>query len=185
VILLPQPWHPGSSTLDTRVVMRHYTAALDALRASLPDAEVVVRPHPADPLAPVAKLRERHPQVQCDVRSEIGDVIRTADLCIGGTSTATLQAAIVGTPVVILNISGHEWRWPLGGATPVPVARNREELERWIERWSRGESIPGREQLLAALGVDGGDATERLLRLLEIPGVEQERTFVAPEAVRS
>ena len=67
----------------------------------------------------------------------------------------------------------------------MPIARNREELEQWLERWGRGEPIPGREELLAALGADGGDPTERLLGLLEIPSVGQERATLALEAGRS
>ena len=65
---------------------------------------------------------------------------------------------------------GFEWRWPLGADTTVPVARDGAQLRAWLERWAAGEALPGREDMLAALGADiAGDPVERMLAILGSP----------------
>ncbi len=163
---MPQPWHTSTAVLDARVIMRHYIAAVEAIWTRLPAAVVALRPHPADDSGPVSLLRERFPRLEVDARPDVLEVLSECDLCVGGTSTAILQAGLVGTPAVLLNVTGYEWGWPLGGETSVAVARSQSELVEVLERWLETGCLPGRDDLLSALGADGGDATERLLRVL-------------------
>jgi hypothetical protein len=172
VALVAQTATPGTATVDGRIVMQHYEGALTAIAANLPDATVVLRPHPSQPAAPLAALGGRFPglRLAADGSSTIHAYLAASDICIGGTSAATLEAALMGTPVIVLNLTGFEWRWPLGGDTGVPVARSVAELADWLERLRGQSTLPGREELLEALGANGSDPAQRLIEAIESPG---------------
>ena len=167
--------------------MEQYVTAIRALQRCVPKATVILRPHPSQGLSPISVLRARFPQVdmEVDVQSDIMEVLEASDLCVGATSAATFQAAIAGTPVIVLNLADFEWSWPLGEGTTVPVARNEDELAAWIDRWRAGEALPGREDLLAGLGVDGGDPTERLLEVLDGDYEDAGASRSHPRALRA
>jgi hypothetical protein len=170
VLVLAQPTLPGMGLTSPRIAMRHYATAVDALLAWRPETTIVLRPHPSAGLDAEHALIARHPgtRFEIDRASTILDALAACDLCIGTITTATLQAALVGTPVIALNSMGFAWAWPLGGDTAVPVARDRDELAACLERYS-GAPLPGRDDLLAALGADpaGGDPTARMLAILD------------------
>jgi hypothetical protein len=167
IVILPQPWHPSTSVLDSRVWMRHSVAAIESVRAAVPEAEIVLRPHPADPANLVADLHARFEGLRSDSKTPILELFADAELCIGATTTASLQAALVATPLIFLNVTGNEWNWPLGGDTPVPVARSAAELVTWLTRWKEGLSLGGREALLHALGADQPHPTKTILELID------------------
>lgn len=131
----------------------------------------MLRPHPSAGLEAEHAIVALYPQVafEIDRESTILDALAGCDLCIGTITTATLQAALVGTPVVALNLMGFEWSWPLGGDTAVAVARDADELESCLDDWLRGSQADGREDLLAALGArpEGDDPTDRMLAILD------------------
>jgi hypothetical protein len=161
---------PTTSVLDDRITMRSYAVALEAIAARFPDAEVVLRPSLRQDDTAFRALTERFPGLTITQRAggDIMDVHREVDLMIGAASTATFQAALAGTPAVLLNLTGCEWRYPLGGEeTRVPVARSRTELEAILEAFARDRTLPGAADLLAGLGVDGGNAVDRLLAILD------------------
>jgi hypothetical protein len=161
---------PTTSVLDDRVTMRSYVVALAAIARRFPDAEIVLRPNPRQDSTAFEHLRRRFPDLRIAERrgGDILDVHREVDLTIGGASTSTFQAALVGTPAILLNLTGTEWPYPLGGdATAVPVARDAGELDAALAAWQRDDVLPGRGDLLRALGVDGGDAVARLLGILD------------------
>jgi hypothetical protein len=174
VVLLAQSGTPSTATVDGRIVMRHYFEGVAGIAQSLPGATVVLRPHPSQGRLPLVSLSAHFPSVRLEVdsSSELGACLAAGDVCVGGTSTATLQAAVFGTPVVVLNITGFAWRWPLGADTAVPVAHSGVELAECLERWRREGTLPGGDELLEALGADGGDATARLIAALEGHGPE-------------
>lgn len=182
LLVLGQAEAPLTALIDARLMMRNYVTALDAATTQFPEAIVVLRPHPGHDIAPIASLQRRYEafRVELDVTTEISRLLEASDLCIGGTSTATLQAALAGTPVVVLNVTGFDWNWPLGGDTSVPVARSEEELRSWLARWSEDKQLPGRSELLDALGVDGQDPTERILAVLEAGSARS--AFIGPAA---
>jgi hypothetical protein len=144
--------------------------------ARLPHARVVLRPHPSDDPVPPAAVTELFDGslVTVDKGTDILTLLGGSDLCIGASSTATFQTALVGTPVVVLNLSGFDWEWPLDEASDVPVAHTEQELAEWIDVWADSGVLPGREDLLDALGADGGDGCGRAVRLL--------RSTAAPDA---
>lgn len=169
VVVTEQSDVPVTAVVDPRSPARHWEAAVRALAERLPGASVVLRPHPSTGLALGDALRVRFPsmQIEQDHATEILELLRGCDLVVGGLSTATLQAALVGAPVIVLNVTGHEWRPPCGGQTTVPVARSTAELQELLDCWAAGPGpLPGREALLGALGVDHDDASERLLEIL-------------------
>jgi hypothetical protein len=166
--LLAQTSTPSTSTVDARVVMRHYVEGLEGIERSLPGATVVLRPHPSQGTPPLASLAARFGQLRLDVdrTSDVRRCLARTDVCVGGVSAATLECALVGTPVVVLNVTGFEWRWPLGGDTDVPVARSSGELSAWLDRWHADGMLAGADDLLDALGARDDDATERVVAAL-------------------
>jgi len=172
VLVLAQPAPYGVGLAGPRIAMRQYAAAVGVLLAHRPHARIVLRPHPSAARREAElELAARFPGAtfEIDGSSAILDLLARCDLCIGTITTATLQAALVGTPVVALNLMGFEWRWPLGGETTVPVAHDERDLRTWLDRWSSGSPLPGREDLLRALGAstDGDDPTDRMLAILD------------------
>jgi hypothetical protein len=174
VLVLAQPTLPGMGLTNPRIAMRQYTTAVDALLDRRPGAQIVLRPHPSAGLEAEHALEQRHPGTtfEIDRASTILDALAGCDLCIGTITTATLQAALVGTPVVALNLMGFEWSWPLGGDTTVPIARDGHELGACLDVWLQGSPLPGRDELLAALGArpEGDDPTDRMLAILDRAG---------------
>src|SRR4051794_35313284 len=126
IVVLGAGCDPYTARLDERIPIHHWQAALEAIAATLPDATVVLRPHPSHDISPATRIVERFPRLRIDVdrRSDIFTVLRESDLCVGVASTATVQSVVVGTPVVALNVAGFDWAWPLGGDTAVPIARS-------------------------------------------------------------
>jgi hypothetical protein len=171
VLVLAQPALPDVGLTSPRIAMRQYDTAVGVLAERCPDARIVLRPHPSGGRQAEDELAARFPRasIEIDSGSSILDVLAGCDLCIGTITTATLQAALVGTPVVALNLMGWEWRWPLGATTTVPVAHDAAALATWLDRWRDGPPLPGREDLLAALGARAGgdDPTGRMLAILD------------------
>lgn len=162
-----------SALLGPRVTARHYTAALQAVRASSSSAQVILRPNPGSDGRTAEASARAFPDldVEIDRSSEITELLASVDVCVGALSTATLQAALVNTPIVMLNVTGRDWPWPLGGDTPVPVAGSEEALIGWLGRALTERSLPGREALLEALGAgDADDSRDRLLEIIRSPG---------------
>ncbi|MDP2712946.1 MAG: hypothetical protein Q8O56_17180, partial [Solirubrobacteraceae bacterium] len=170
VLVLGQPTLSGTLLDDPRITMRQYDVAVRAVLDRCPSATLVLRPHPAEgPDAAAAIVaRFRALDFEIDRATPIADALAACDLCIGTITTATLQAALVGTPVVALNLTRFEWRWPLGGDTTVPVARDQRQLADWLARWEAGGPLPGRDDLLGALGasVEGADPTASILAVV-------------------
>jgi hypothetical protein len=168
VVVLGQGDDPYTTLIDARIRMRHYCTAVAEVSSRLPHARIVLRPHPSDPLEPLAAVQGRFPEarVEVDSTSDIAELMRACDLCIGAASTATFQAALEGAPVVVLNLTGFEWGWPLGGDTSVPVARSAADLGELVQRFATGATLPGRDDLLSAIGADRPGTTDRLLGLL-------------------
>jgi len=161
---------PTTSVLDDRVTMRSYVVALEAIARRFPDAEVVLRPNPRQDGSAFRYLLSRFPQLNLTQRlgGDILDVHREVDLTIGGASTSTFQAALTGTPAILLNLTGTEWPYPLGGdATAMPIARSAAELDEHLEAFARDRVLPGAEDLLRALGVGRGDSVTHLLSILD------------------
>ena len=170
ISVLGQGTVPTTSVLDDRITMRSYVVAIEAIARRFPDAEVVLRPNPRQDSSAFAYLQQRFPDVRLVQRSggDIVEVHSDVDLTIGGASTSTFQAALAGTPAILLNLTGTAWPYPLGGeATAVPVARSAAELDAALAAWADDGVLGGRDDLLQALGVDGGDAVQRLLGILD------------------
>ena len=124
-------------------MLDHYQQALSGLARAAPGAEVVLRPHPSQDLRPVRHVMDQAPdlKVSIDPRTPIDALMAATDLCVGSLSTATLQAATCGAAVVVLNVTDFDWRFPLGGDTPVPVARNASELATLVGTWRGGTRV--------------------------------------------
>jgi hypothetical protein len=154
--------------IDGRIEMRQYLTAIDAILERAPEATIVLRPHPERGRAAALKAAGERPgaDVEIDASSPVLELLAGCDLCVGTASGATLQSALVGTPVIALNLNAYEWLWPLGGDTRVPVARSQRELSDWLGRWLGGERLPGGEDLIAGLGAHGADASARVLEVI-------------------
>jgi len=171
ILLFGRAKETQTAMFDDRYGMRSYQAAIEGVAAVFPDAKIIVRPAPAEGAAASARLLTAFPDMDLEVQTEgdVMDAIAACDLCLGSASTSTFQAALLGTAVIAINLSGYEWCWPLGGLTEVPIARSAEELAEHLRRWADEGQLPGRDQLLAALGVDGRDPIDGLLKLVLAP----------------
>ena len=148
-LVLAQMTTPLSTGADARVSARHLRAALGAL-SSTAVRRVVVRPHPLDPeRAAYARIGAQIPglAVRVDASGRVEDAIAAAGICVGALSTATLQAAAMGVPTVLLDVTGMALAWPFDGAGAFPTARSEEELVELI-----GSAQAAREVALDALG---------------------------------
>ena len=137
-----------SARWDARVSQRFVAQALRTLEEDRPGSEVLLRPHPLEP-SPDAFLRlvpeGSSLRVQVDVRTPLDRLLAQCDACIGGVSTATLEAGVAGLRTTFLNVTGSE--------LPEPFEREG-ELEQ--------------ERLAEALGVVGRPpATQRVLDLID------------------
>jgi hypothetical protein len=170
VLLLGQMTTPLSTGTDVRVTAKHMRAALDGLSAAASGCEVSVRPHPLD-LERDLYLRIAGDYPGVTVRLEAGgpveQAIGAADLCVGALSTATLQSALLGTPAILLDVTGMELSWPFDGSGAFPTARCAEELASLVGSLRSGPETPGREAALEALGARPG-ATERVADVVEL-----------------
>ena len=169
-LVLGQLGHFSTATIDARLTMRSYQAAAAAFFGVFPAGELILRPHPSEGPDPPAAIVYRFPgrRLRVERAADLGALLDEADLCIGGTSGATLQAAVEGVATAVLNLSGLRWPWPLGGDTDVPVAHSESELRAVLERFERSGSLPGQADLLRGLGADGGDAAGRVLAQLTL-----------------
>ena len=163
-LLLVQPPTPFSVRLDARVSRRSVDVGLSALAAARPGSTVVLRPHPLDPTPHAYATSVSGVRVEVDRSSPIEALIAASDLCIGGVSTALLQAAAMGVPVVFLDLTAMAIAWPLDGTTSVPVATDVAGLRDQVERALAADDVLGGEELATALGVRPG-ALERLVEL--------------------
>ncbi len=168
VLVLGHGRETQTALWDDRHFMRFYSTAVAAAAKRLPSAAFAIRPHPNEGPDAVEALRDRRPDlaIELDDHHDVMNALLASDLCIGAASTTTFQAALVGTPVIVLNLSGYEWCWPLGGDTSVPIMRSEAELADHIGAWLGGAPVPGREDLLTALGAGAQDAPGRVIELL-------------------
>lgn len=158
-----------SALRDDRFPLRHLQAALDGVAAARPNTAVVIRPHPSDPdpmAYPKLVAEPRGMQLITDRSTPIEELFADADLCVGALSTASLQAAAVGLPVCVLNVSGVPGPWPLaGGEDGLPGASTAEELAERIPPLLRNGAGASREAALEALGARA-DAVENVVGLV-------------------
>jgi hypothetical protein len=158
-----------SALRDDRFPLRHLQAALEGVAEARPDTEVVIRPHPSDPdpmLYPTLVPPPARLAATIDRTTPIEELFASADLCVGALSTASLQAAAVGLPVCVLNVSGAPGPWPLaGGDDGLPGATSAAELAERIPALLERGAGPYREAALEALGARA-NAAENVARLV-------------------
>jgi hypothetical protein len=165
VVVLVQGPERTTALGSERMIGEHSEAAVRVTLDRFPRAKVTLRPHPSHDIRAVEAVLSRFPgaDVSVDAATPIMEVLSGHHICIGSKSTASYQAALAGCAVVILNLTGSEWKWPLGGETPVPVARSKDELAAALTHAaSSPNGLPGREELLTALGAGKGNGSARL-----------------------
>jgi len=158
-----------SCIIGPRATSQHLEAAFAGLAAARPGTSVIVRPHPFDRERDHYRLlAARYPElrVELDATTPIGALMGRCDVCVGSTSTATLQAAASGVRTAFLNTTGVPTEWPLGEGQPFPAAGDADELAGLVAELDRSPEVPGRKAALDALGVRG-DALERVVALVE------------------
>jgi hypothetical protein len=154
-----------SLRVPARIRARHVATALAALAAARPGSTAVVRPHPADRESRAyARLGNERLRIEVDTGTPIERLLASADLCIGSLSTATLQAAAAGVPVVMLDLTGSERPWPFDG-TALPVARGESELVERVHEAAAAPGVVGEEAAREALGARPG-ATNAVCELI-------------------
>ena len=125
----------------------------------------MIRPHPSDRHADAYLRGPEGLRTELDTTTPIEELLTKVDLCIGSMSTATLQAGVLGVPVVHLEVAGYRRPWPLDGSV-VPTAGDADELAEAVRRVLADPEVSGRSELREALGVRPG-AVAAVCELLE------------------
>lgn len=130
-----------SARWDARVSERFVR---HAAQQAPPGRELVLRPHPLEP-SPDRFLRlvPEDVSARVDVQTPLHELLQGCDQCLGGVSTATLQAGVAGLRTTFIDVTG--------GELPEPF---------------EGPGEPAQEALAEALGVTG-DATRRVIDLID------------------
>lgn len=144
-----------SARVTERVSQVHLKAALEAVAMARPGTTAVIRPHPASPGAEAGVPRPAGIGIEIDVATPIEELFASVDACVGAMSTATLQAAGYGVPVVYLDVAGVVRPWPFDGSA-VPVARDAEELADALRAAVDRREVAGQVEMLEALGARQG-----------------------------
>lgn len=156
-----------STSIGGRFTMSHIATAVTALARTRPGTAVLIRPHPSDLSADCYELlaaSHASLRISIDASSPIESLLADADLCIGGLSTATLQACVLDVPTVFLDTAGIERPWPFQGSS-LPVATDVPSLAESIVSVLGSSEIAGRQAAAEALGMRP-DAIERLAELV-------------------
>lgn len=157
-LVLAQMTTPLSAGADVRVGTRHLRAALGAL-SKTGVRRVLVRPHPLDrERESYARIATETPgmAVRVEANGPVEAAIAATGVCVGALSTATLQAAAMGVPTALLDMTGMALAWPFDGSGDFPTARSGEELAQLLPGMA-----PAREVALDALGARA-DAADRV-----------------------
>jgi hypothetical protein len=171
-----------STRLDSRVSMRHVSAALKALARSRPGTAVTIRPHPAEHEPEIFfSLAALHQEIEVkvDTHSPIGALISSSDLCVAAVSTAALEAAVAGVPVILLNVTGSPARPPFDGSSDMPVATTSDDLAQLVPSVLASAEVRGRSGMLDALGVRA-DAVEQVVELIQALSMRPTKPSSSP-----
>jgi hypothetical protein len=144
-----------SARVPERISQLHLVAALQGVATARPGTTAVIRPHPASPGAEAAVPRPAGIRVEVDAATPIEELCASVDACVGAMSTATLQAAGYGIPVVYLDVAGIARPWPFDGSA-VPVARDAEQLADALAAAVDRPDVEGQAEMLEALGARHG-----------------------------
>ena len=164
-----------SARVPERVSQRHLEAALEAIAVARPGTTAVVRPHPSTHGAEARIPGPSGLRVEVDASAPIEGLLSGVDACIGAMSTATLQAAGHGVPVVYLDVAGLERPPPFDGSA-VPVARDAEQLADALAAAVARPDVTGQAEMLDALGARPNatgavcDIVEQLVERAGSPG---------------
>ncbi len=160
-LVLAQMGTPLSTLGDARVSANHLRTALTALTVTRGESAAIVRPHPLDRgRAVYERVAAEFPKLDVRIESSgsIESAVAAADVCIGAVSTATLQAAALGTPSILLDTTGMPLEWPFDGSGDFPTARSADELGETLVAATRTKHPTGRDAALHALGARPGAA---------------------------
>jgi hypothetical protein len=177
-IVLAEHHSRQTAILDRRITATHLAIAVEGLRASATRWKIVVRPHPSDDPARFERILATLSagDVTVDAHSDPGELLSRADLCIGALSTMTLEAAAIGTRVVMVNPCGIDWSPPLQLDGAVPMARDAAGLAGLIDEVMLADDRPGVAELLQGLGAQQADPIGAAVSWLREIVTEQRHT---------
>ena len=170
-----------------------WTAALGSLVRERPSWEVLLRPHPQEPVNLYSRLRTGYPTLRIDAVSTFHDLLWSADVVVVHfPSTGVLEALALGRPVVFLDLGYHySTNLYTSDVGLVTVARP-DNLVATLERVAREQTIPAvaaaRDAALCRhLGPLDGRSGERVAAIIESlrecgPGQEAPRPRVRTES---
>jgi lipid-A-disaccharide synthase len=93
---------PGSRDHEVRALLPDLLEAAARLRADFPDLHVLIAQASSIPDALIRELVAGSPMEPSIVHDQPNEVIAAADVLLVASGTATLQAALIGTPMVIV-----------------------------------------------------------------------------------
>lgn len=132
VLFASQPYYVG--LYRSKKIRRDMIRAAFSAIQTLPNAHLVVKPHPSDRVSELESLCGKRRKVSfCDKNEDISILIKACDVFMGMASTTVLQALYIGRPVITIDFpeSGVVSPYFESGATW--VARSSEEIITYLE----------------------------------------------------
>lgn len=171
-VVITQGYFRVSVALSRRITGQHIEATVRGLRTCGRFDSVIVRPHPSEQRSVYERILEsidtEQLAVEIDQETPLAELFARADVCIGSLSTATLETALVGLPVVMLDVTGRLWTAPLDGSGAIPYATTAQELATCLtELLDVGLSEQANRELLTALGATQSNPVNHIVGWIE------------------
>lgn len=136
----------GLESVATTVrIMFAFVCAIDALATAIPEADILVRPHPTEEWGALSELIERRANVLVSREHTLSAQLRRADLLVHNSCTSGFEAAVLGVPTIAYAPEGL-WQDSVSNRL-ARIATSREELIEAVRdelRARRGPTEPSR-----------------------------------------
>jgi surface carbohydrate biosynthesis protein len=156
-------------------LLEHFEQMLPVLADALPGVNLVVRPHPSESLARWEELASRHPCIHVSGRGSVLGWALAAKATIHNGSSAGLEAAVLGVPVIQYQpVVAEVYEAEL----PAQVSQKADSLAELVELTQRimagesGDRVPAPNDALKPYlaGLDGPLASDRIVDVIEAAG---------------
>ena len=159
-------------------LLEHFERMLPILADALPGAKIVVRPHPSESLQRWEELASRHPCIHVSGRGSVLGWALAAKATIHNGSSAGLEAAVLGVPVIHYQpvvAEAYDAELPAQASLKADSLAELVELTQRIFAGESGDRIAAPNDVLKRYlaGLDGPLASDRIVDVIEAAGYRE------------